>query len=115
MIARRDESELRASYKWLRDRIKAEVPDIVVAEHVSDFGSCYAIGVQKGSGEQRKRHAVRVEFYETVGGVLQELEDEEGNKYMGYGPPYENVHYSLNADPEKEAKAQKIIKRFKQL
>jgi hypothetical protein len=115
MIVARDEDELRASYKWLRDKIKAEVPNVAYIEQVFDCGLTYAVGVQKGVGEQRKRHAARVEYIQTVGGVWQELRDEDGSKCMGFGPPFDYVRYSLNDDPEKEQKVAEIIEKFRNL
>lgn len=99
----RDSDEIRVRYKWLRERIKAEVPDIELFDDVFDFGYTYAVGVSRGEGEKRRHHAVRVEYVYAT-----------GNNPDGYqGKSWE--HYSLNADPAKEERVAEIIRSFRAL
>lgn len=99
-------------YKWLRDRISAEVPDCKLHDCVRDYGGAYDIAVQRNG----KRIGFRIEFKEMVGkGEWQELIDDDGERYMGYGPPYAYVTHSLNDKPNKAEIVSRMIETIRSL
>lgn len=98
-----EDNELRSSYKWLRERLSAEIPDAEHADCIYDCGHAYAVGVSKGDGENRRRHSVRVEYEYPTG------DDPEGYGGKSW------AHYSLNADPAKEERVAEIIRSFRAL